>query len=44
MKIRKLSLSEMYELHGYLREGLLKVNVDMPFTDFVNWLHYQLTL
>lgn len=42
MKIRKLSLSEMYELHGYLREGLLKVNVDMPFTDFANSLLEEL--
>lgn len=38
MKIRKLSLSEMYEVYGYLQEGLSKVNTDMPFTDFANIL------
>lgn len=42
MKSKKLSLSEMYELHGYLRAGLDVVNVDMPFTDFANLLLEEL--
>jgi hypothetical protein len=42
MKIKKLSLSEMYELHGYLQAGLKEVNVDMPFTDFANSLLEEL--
>jgi len=38
MKIKKLSLVEMYEVYGYLQAGLEKVNADMPFTDFANSL------
>jgi hypothetical protein len=42
MKIKKLSLLEMYELYGYLQAGLKEVNVDMPFTDFANSLLEEL--
>ena len=42
MKLRKLSLVEMYEVHGYLQAGLKEVNADMPFTDFANSLLEEL--